>query len=71
MDKAHSYRVYRLDGREHVMSGQWFDAIDDEHACRCALDHCDEGAVALEVWDGKRLVRRIDCGAAGPPAQGA
>jgi hypothetical protein len=65
MQTARSYRVYRLDGRGRFRSGDGFDASDDEHACRRAMDHCDEGAVAIEVWDHARLVRHIACRGAG------
>ena len=67
MTQARSYRVYRFDGRGKVRSGQWFDAIDDDHACQCALDHCDEATARLEVWERTRLVRQIDCH--DPPAE--
>jgi hypothetical protein len=59
--QARSYRVYRFDGRGRIRSGQWFDALDDEHACHCALDHCDDGTRVVEVWERARLVRRIVC----------
>jgi len=68
MTTARTYRVYRLDKRGNVRSGDWFEADDDEHACRCALDHCDDGTTRLEVWERARMVRQIECGAGAPPS---
>jgi hypothetical protein len=68
MQMARTYRVYRLDGRGRLRSGEWVEATDDIDACRRALDHCDDGTPAVEIWERARLVGRLQC-AAPPPAR--
>lgn len=52
------YRLYRLDGDGKVLSAQWLEAADDASALDAAAGRC-EGRPA-ELWQGKRLVARID-----------
>lgn len=61
MQTARSYRLYRLDGRGKLRSGEWVEAADDQDACKRALDHCDEGTPAVEIWERARLVGRVEC----------
>ena len=61
MQTARTYRVYRLDGRGKLRSGEWIEATDDVDACRIAMNHCDEGTPKLEIWERARLVGQVDC----------
>jgi len=53
-----SYRLYRLDGVRMVSSGEWIDADDDHAAIEAAKEKFDGGR--CEVWQGSRLVARLD-----------
>ena len=53
-----NYRVYCIDGMNKVASAEWIDADDDEGAVALAMERHD--GFKCEVWDGKRLVARID-----------
>jgi hypothetical protein len=53
-----NYRIYCLDGANKVAGAHWIEADDDERALDAVTDrfagfHC-------EIWDGKRLVARVD-----------
>jgi len=52
------YRLYCLDGVNKVASADWFEADDDETAIEVATER-HEGH-ECEVWQGKRLVARLD-----------
>lgn len=52
------YRVYCLDGVNKVASGDWIETDDDEAAIEIATEK-HEGH-ACEVWQGGRLVARLD-----------
>ena len=52
------YRLYGLDGVNKVASGEWIDADDDETAIAAAKDKMD--GHDCELWQGRRLVARID-----------
>jgi hypothetical protein len=52
------YRLYCLNGMRKVASAEWIEADDDEAAIAAAtVQH--EGQ-ECEVWQGKRLVCRLD-----------
>jgi hypothetical protein len=51
------YRLYGLDGVNKVSSGVWIDADDDEAAIEVAKQMMD--GHDCELWQGKRMVRRI------------
>jgi hypothetical protein len=70
MQTSRTYRVYRLDGRGNVRSGEWLDAADDDDARQRARSHCDAGTPAVEVWERARLVGRVDCAPEPPPTSG-
>lgn len=53
-----NYRVYCLDGAGKVASAGWVEADDDDAAI--ALVEQRHAGYKCEVWDGKRLVARID-----------
>ena len=52
------YRLYGLDGVRKVASGEWFDADDDEAAIELAKNMMD--GHDSELWQGRRLVARLD-----------
>ena len=52
------YRVYCLDGTSKVSSGAWIEAEDDDKAIAIATERHD--GFECEVWQGKRLVSRLD-----------
>jgi hypothetical protein len=57
-----TYRAYRVDHRRHIQAAAWIDAPDDAAAKSDAKDElCDDGAPAVELWQGTRLVDEIDC----------
>ena len=53
-----TYRLYRLDGADKVASAEWIEGDDDEAAIAAAreLHH----GRRCELWQGLRLVARID-----------
>jgi hypothetical protein len=53
-----SYRLYRLDGVRMVSSGEWIEADDDHAAIEAAKEKFD--GERCEVWQGRRLVARLD-----------
>ena len=53
-----SYRVYCLDGAGKVWAAEWIDADDDSAAVDAAREFTK--AVRCEVWQGPRLVQRVD-----------
>jgi hypothetical protein len=59
-----SYRVYQLTAANRIYSAQWIEAPDDAAALAMAGDHCEIGVPSVEVWQGRRLVGRVDCPAA-------
>jgi hypothetical protein len=52
------YRVYCLDGAGKVWAAEWMEAEDDSKALESASQF--ESAVRCEVWQGQRLVGRVD-----------
>jgi len=57
-----TYRAYRVDRRRHIKAASWIEAPDDKAAAAEAKDElCEDGAPAVEVWHGTRLVEEIDC----------
>jgi hypothetical protein len=52
------YRLYCLDGVNKVASAEWIEADDDEAAIEAAKERHD--GYECEVWQGPRLVARID-----------
>lgn len=53
-----SYRLYGLDGVRKVASAEWIEADDDQAAVEAAKERLD--GKACEVWQGRRLVARVD-----------
>ena len=53
-----NYRIYCLDGAGKVASAGWIEAGDDEAAIDLVKEKYD--GFKSELWDGKRLVGRID-----------
>ena len=53
-----SYRVYCLDGAGKVWAAEWIEAGDDAAALKSARQFTE--AVQCEVWQGQRLVGRVD-----------
>lgn len=58
------YRLYGLDGVNKVSSGVWIDADGDEAAIEAAKTMMD--GKDCELWQGKRLVKRIPSQHPGP-----
>lgn len=52
------YRLYGLDGVRKVASAEWIEADDDDNAIEVARDRMD--GHDCEVWQGRRLVARLD-----------
>lgn len=53
-----SYRVYCLDGAGKVWAAEWIEADDDPSALDAARQFTK--AVQCEVWQGQRVVGRVD-----------
>ena len=53
-----NYRLYCLDGANKVASADWIDADDDRGAIEVATQMHD--GHECELWQGKRLVARLD-----------
>lgn len=53
-----AYRVYCLDGAGKVWAAEWIEAADDAAALESARGFSK--AVKCEVWQGQRLVGRVD-----------
>ena len=51
------YRLYCLDGRKHISSGEWIGAMNDAQAV--AFAKAKKLNVSAELWDRNRLVARI------------
>ena len=54
------YRVYCLDGGDKIDSAEWIDAADDTAAVREVKKRFPKHS--CELWDGARLVGRVDHG---------
>jgi hypothetical protein len=54
-----NYRLYCLDARGQISMAEWIDAADDQDAIRQA-QALKQNAQKCEVWDGNRLVARLD-----------
>jgi hypothetical protein len=52
------YRIYCIDGGDRVASAGWIEADGDEAAIEAAKDTHD--GHECELWQGKRLVARLD-----------
>lgn len=52
------YRHYRLDGAGNISSAEWLEATDDDDAARQVRER--RLAFGSEIWDGSRLVARIE-----------
>ena len=52
------YRLYCLDGANKVASAEWIEADDDADAVEAAKEAHD--GYECELWQGKRLVARLD-----------
>lgn len=52
------YRLYRLGPKDHIMSGEWITARNDEAALQFVRDLKERDP--CEVWDGQRKVGRIE-----------
>ena len=53
-----AYRVYCLDGAGKVWAAEWIEAADDAAALESARGFSK--AVKCEVWQGQRLVGRVN-----------
>ena len=53
-----AYRVYCLDGAGKVWAAEWIEAEDDSAALDAA--RTIEQAVHTEVWQGQRLIGRVE-----------
>ena len=53
-----AYRFYRLDGAGGISTAEWIDASDDGDAVRQIRER--RLPVPSEVWNGRRLVARIE-----------
>jgi hypothetical protein len=56
--KLAGYRLYCLDGANKVASADWIEADDDSAAIAIARERHD--GHECEVWQGRRLVARVD-----------
>jgi hypothetical protein len=52
------YRLYCLDGAGKVAAAEWIEADDDEEAMAIAKETHD--GEHCELWQGARLVARLD-----------
>lgn len=52
-----TYRMYRLDGDGRISGADWIEAADDQAAISDARHQA--GHSRFELWEGKRLVERI------------
>ena len=52
------YRLYCLDGVNKVASADWIEADDDQTAIEVATER--HKGHECEVWQGQRLVARLD-----------
>ena len=52
------YRIYCLDSANRVASAGWIEADDDEAAIELVKERHD--GYKCEIWQGPRLVTRID-----------
>jgi hypothetical protein len=57
-EQVANYRIYCLDAANKVASAEWIEAEDDDHAISIVSERHD--GYKCEVWDGKRLVARLD-----------
>jgi hypothetical protein len=56
---AARYRLYCLDARGQISLAEWIDAENDQDAIRQA-QVLKQHARKCEVWQGNRLVARLD-----------
>jgi hypothetical protein len=56
--KLADYRLYDLDGVNKVASAEWIEADADQAAIEVATEKFD-GRIC-EVWQGRRLVAKLD-----------
>jgi hypothetical protein len=56
-----TYRAYRVDDRRRILTGAWLQADDDAEAIEQAGELCDERTEVVELWEGPRLVKDLDC----------
>jgi hypothetical protein len=59
-----AYRMYCLDGAGKVWAAEWIEADDDAAALEIAREFKD--AVRCEVWQGQRLLGRVQPGESWP-----
>jgi hypothetical protein len=52
------YRLYFLDRDDHIHSAINLDCADDDQAVALAHEHHD--GAPMELWQGARLVKRIE-----------
>jgi len=55
-----AYRLYFLDGNNHIRSALNLEGADDDHAILLAREH---SGAAMELWQGARLVTRLETSA--------
>jgi hypothetical protein len=56
--KLPAYRLYHVDGAGKVSSAEWIEADTDDSAIETARSNAK--TVECELWQGSRLVARID-----------
>lgn len=61
LNSVNAYRIYQLNAANRIYAAQWIEAPDDAAALALAGDHCELGIRSVEVWQGRRLVGRVDC----------
>lgn len=56
-----SYRVYKLNPAGGIVSGEWIEADDEQHARAQAQALCGRGVPTVELWQGARLIGCYAC----------
>ncbi len=59
-----AYRLYFIDGAGKFTAAEWIEADGDESAVDAA--HALNKSVRCELWQGRRLIARIEPGSPAP-----
>jgi hypothetical protein len=62
------YRLYFIDGKNHISRRVDLECRDDSHAIDVVAEHTPFGVA--ELWQGARLVQRFEARAEARSAQG-
>ena len=57
-DKMLTYRLYFLDGSDHIVNVEIFKCLDDDQARRVAKQYLNGSAI--ELWQGGRMITRYE-----------